>query len=96
MIHPVGVGLSSWFWTPLMESFDKSSNPPMYAPDLIGCGLDHGADPWDPETAGLFFPLSWVEGVETLLNEVVLLKMSKDEAGYNSEAGCLVIVQGGL
>ena len=47
MVHPVGVGLSSWFWTRVMESFEN--NPPIYAPDLIGCGLDHGADPWYPE-----------------------------------------------
>ena len=43
MIHPVGVGLSSWFWARVMESY--KDNPPMYAPDLIGCGMDHGADP---------------------------------------------------
>lgn len=36
-----------------MESFE--SNPSMYAPDLIGCGLDHGADPWDPEKVSSCF-----------------------------------------
>ena len=57
MIHPVGVGLSSWFWTRVMESYEN--NPPMYAPDLIGCGLDHGADPWDPEkVTGIYY--TWI------------------------------------
>ncbi|CAJ1931395.1 unnamed protein product [Cylindrotheca closterium] len=86
MVHPVGVGLSSWFWIRAMESFEN--NPPIYAPDLIGCGLEHGADPWDPEKGGLFFPLSWVEGIETLMQEVV--------GGGTQKAGCLVVVQGGL
>lgn len=50
LVHPVGVGLSSWFWVKLMEAFED--NPPIYAPDLIGCGLYHGADPWDPDKVG--------------------------------------------
>jgi len=107
LIHPVGIGLSSWFWEKLMESYSED-NPPIYAPDLIGCGLDHGADAWDPEEKGLFFPLSWVEGVETLINEIVipkwegtrpLLPLSRflgDRADRSGEGGCLVIAQGGL
>jgi len=100
MLHPVGVGLSSWFWTRAMESFDN--NPPIYAPDLIGCGLDHGADAWDPEKVGLFFPLSWVEGVETLLQEVIQSSASSKSWIDNAvgadkkKGGCLVVVQGGL
>ncbi len=46
LVHPVGIGISSWFWVKLMEAYED--NPPIYAPDLIGCGIDHGADPWDP------------------------------------------------
>jgi hypothetical protein len=34
LIHPVGIGLSSWFWKRLMDSYED--NPPIYAPDLIG------------------------------------------------------------
>jgi pimeloyl-ACP methyl ester carboxylesterase len=97
-IHPIGVGLSSWFWTKVMKeygsSYDNSNNdtndnnqdqgnPPMYAIDLIGCGLENGADKWDPNEKGLFFPLSWVEGVETFIQKLAL----------NS---CTVVVQGGL
>lgn len=107
LIHPVGIGLSSWFWKRLMESY--IDNPPIYAPDLIGCGLDHGADAWDPDEVGLFFPLSWVEGVETLMNEIVIpnwkemqtlqfpniLDFNRQTKNENND-GCLVIAQGGL
>ncbi|KAL9189577.1 hypothetical protein ACHAXT_009252 [Thalassiosira profunda] len=86
LVHPVGVGLSSWFWIRTMEAY--ADNPPLYAPDLIGCGLAHGADAWDPEEKGLFFPLSWVEGVEALMDEVL------DDR--KSNGGCLVVAQGGL
>mmetsp|Transcript_11668 Transcript_11668/g.25192 ORF Transcript_11668/g.25192 Transcript_11668/m.25192 type:complete len:437 (-) Transcript_11668:28-1338(-) len=91
LIHPVGIGLSSWFWKKvMMQSFTtnsedefgndysynnsriKSGNPPIYAPDLIGCGIDHGGDAWNPNENGLFFPLGWVEGVETLMNDVII------------------------
>jgi len=74
LIHPIGVGISSWFWTKLMTAYGDhdNDNPAIYAPDLIGCGLEHGADAWIPEEKGLFFPLSWVEGVETLMETVVI------------------------
>lgn len=99
MIHPVGVGLSSWFWIRVMQSYEN--NPPMYAPDLIGCGIDHGSDPWDPEKVGLFFPLSWVEGVETLMQEVLQASSSSSwinnvVGGNSKKPGCLVVSQGGL
>lgn len=105
LIHPVGIGLSSWFWKRLMDSYED--NPPIYAPDLIGCGIDHGADAWDPDTIGLFFPLSWVEGVETLINEIVIPEYRESQMlqlpsmfGFNRQPnqgnGCLVIAQGGL
>lgn len=82
LVHPVGIGLSSWFWEKMMEGY--SDNPNIFAPDLLGCGLDHGASAWDPDEQGLFFPLSWVEGIETLINEKV------------NDEGCTVVVQGGL
>lgn len=108
LIHPVGIGLSSWFWGRVMDSYDD--NPPLYAPDLIGCGLDHGADSWDPEERGLFFPLSWAEGVETLLEKVVMprweeIRPQSSPSGifdiFSGDKGrgrgkCLVVAQGGL
>mmetsp|Transcript_15378 Transcript_15378/g.28966 ORF Transcript_15378/g.28966 Transcript_15378/m.28966 type:complete len:213 (-) Transcript_15378:414-1052(-) len=105
LVHPVGVGISSWFYKKLMAEF--TNNPPLYAPDLIGCGLSHGADTWDPERIGLFFPLSWVEGVETLINSVALPRWREKQQSFffpnylesgasSSSKGCLVLVQGGL
>lgn len=40
LIHPIGIGLSSWFWIKVLESYN--GNPAIYAPDLIGCGINHG------------------------------------------------------
>ena len=40
LIHPIGVGLSSWFYIKVLESY--KNNPAIYAPDLIGCGINHG------------------------------------------------------
>ena len=109
LVHPVGVGISSWFYKKLMLEY--TDNPPLYAPDLIGCGLGHGADAWDPEKIGLFFPLSWVEGVESLINEVALPRWTESQektvflfrnywdtnsATTSKKGGCLVLVQGGL
>ena len=86
-----------------METYED--NPPIYAPDLIGCGIDHGADAWDPQTCGLFFPLSWVEGVETLMQAIVIPRWRDNQSVLpnifggnqnNGNGGCLVVAQGGL
>jgi len=102
LIHPIGIGISSWFWKKVMESYTDS--PAIYAPDLIGCGIEHGADAWRPKTNGLFFPLSWVEGVETLMNTIVIPRWRESRSalslsnvfGNSQDDGCLVIAQGGL
>lgn len=44
----------------------------IYAPNLIGCGLEDGNDAWDPDTRGLSVPLGWVKAVEALIQEKVL------------------------
>jgi hypothetical protein len=41
LIHPVGIGLSSWFWELFMDSW---RGPAVYAVDLIGCGIAEGGD----------------------------------------------------
>ena len=95
LIHPVGIGLSSWFWKKILDSYDN--NPAIYAPDLIGCGIDHGANAWYPDKNGLFFPLSWVEGVETLMNTIVIPRWKDRQLPFfNTSSGCLVVAQGGL
>lgn len=68
LVHPVGIGMSSWFWDEFLEHYQGG---PVYAPDLIGCGIDHGSDAWVPGERGLFFPLSWVQGCETLLQKIM-------------------------
>jgi pimeloyl-ACP methyl ester carboxylesterase len=65
LIHPVGIGLSSWFWEPFMEAWE---GPALYAPNLIGCGVSEGGDAWDPDQRGLFIPLGWVRGCEALMD----------------------------
>jgi pimeloyl-ACP methyl ester carboxylesterase len=65
LIHPVGIGLSSWFW---IKFFEKWQGAALYAPDLIGCGVKNGANAFDPDTRGLPFPLGWVQGCEGMMN----------------------------
>lgn len=59
LVHPVGIGLDSWFWHPFLRLWPGEA----FAPDLIGCGR---SDAWDPAERGLFIPLEWVRGLEAL------------------------------
>ena len=96
LIHPVGIGISSWFWKRLMKEFQEDG-PAMYAVDLIGCGLEHGADKWDPNEKGLFFPLSWVEGCETLIESVIVPRFydSKNSGGSSIMTSISGLFSGG-
>ena len=85
LVHPVGIGLSSWFWERFFEEWQGSE---LYAPDLIGCGVKNGGDAWDPDRRGLSFPLGWVQGCESLLHATIVQK--------NKGRGCVVVCQGGL
>lgn len=87
LIHPVGIGLSSWFWERI---FQKWKGPAMYAPDLIGCGVKNGGDAWDPDEHGIFFPLSWVQACEGLL------QTSIKPTYLFAKPTCNVVCQGGL
>eukprot|EP00967_Tisochrysis_lutea_P140419 scaffold256524_cov44-Tisochrysis_lutea.AAC.1 len=60
LVHPVGIGLSSWFWDRFTEAWEGGE---VYAPDLIGCGM---SDTWQPAERGLFLPLDWARGCEAL------------------------------
>jgi len=91
LIHPVGTGLSSWFWKKLMEEWEGA----VYAVNLIGCGLEYGADAWKPDEKGMFFPLSWVEGVETLIQTIIVPRHQMKIQG-ESVTRCIVVTQGGL
>ena len=63
LVHPVGIGLASWFWARFMEEWQGGE---LFAPDLIGCG---DGDRWEPEKRGLFLPLDWARGCEALWRE---------------------------
>lgn len=93
LIHPIGIGMSSWFWERLMEQ----DGPALYAVDLIGCGLAHGADHWDPTIRGMSVPLAWVKACEALMQERVI---SKPGAGLlhlvSPPRRYSVVAQGGL
>ena len=60
LVHPVGIGLSSWFWDKFLAEWEGGE---VFAPDLIGCG---DSDPWLPAQAGMFVPLDWVRAIEAL------------------------------
>lgn len=60
LIHPIGIGLSSWFWEPVMNEFEDAE---VFAPDLVGCGE---SQVWDPSERGLFIPLDYVRQCEEL------------------------------
>ena len=64
LLHPVGIGLSSWFWTRVMAELPNE----VYAPDFIGCGR---SDPWDPAERGLFLPLDYSRQVEELWRQKI-------------------------
>jgi len=91
LIHPVGIGLSSWYWERFMNAWQ---GPALYAVDLIGCGIRHGADAWDPNVRGLSVPLGWVQGCEALLQKAIFPKQQK--IPFMKRPQCNVMVQGGL
>ena len=95
LIHPIGVGMSSWFWENYLESSFESS-PATYCPDLIGCGLQHGADAWNPETRYLDLPLEWVKACEVLMNQVIRPQQQPFAFFQSSNKKFDVVVQGGL
>jgi pimeloyl-ACP methyl ester carboxylesterase len=82
LVHPVGIGMSSWFWETF---FDEWVGGPLYAPDLIGCGIRNGGDAWNPDKRGLSFPLGWAKGCEALFHIM-----------QEENRTCIVVAQGGL
>ena len=65
LVHPVGIGLGSWFWEPFLDQWTGAE---VFAPDLLGCG---DGDAWAPTERGLFIPLDWTRGVMTLWRQHV-------------------------
>lgn len=60
LVHPVGIGLSSWFWDKFLEEWQGGE---VFAADLIGCGQSTA---WEPAKEGMFVPLDWVRALESL------------------------------
>jgi pimeloyl-ACP methyl ester carboxylesterase len=109
LVHPVGIGISSWFWERFMEAWQDG--PALYAVDLIGCGAQHGADAWDPNQRGLFIPLGWVKACEAVMSQQQQLPYQKQQSSFSlssffsnsnapftsaSPSSYSVVVQGGL
>ena len=67
LVHPVGIGLANWFWTPFIEALQREAGPEIFAPDLIGCG-DKG---WRPSERGLFLPLDYSRQLEELWRQEI-------------------------
>jgi pimeloyl-ACP methyl ester carboxylesterase len=92
LVHPVGIGMSSWFWDEFLDNWQGGA---VYAPDLIGCGIDNGSDAWVPEERGLFFPLSWAKGCETMIQKIIL-PSSNPISSLLGKKKVAVVTQGGL
>lgn len=84
LIHPVGIGCSAWIWTKMMEEWQGGA---VYAPNLIGCGLEDGNDALDPDQRGLSVPLGWVKAVEALIQEKALAPPTRIGTGNDSDKG---------
>ena len=54
---------------------------PVYAPNLIGCGLEDGNDKWDPDQRGMSIPLDWARAIEQLIQEQVLASSNIQNSG---------------
>ena len=75
LLHPIGIGLSSWYYKQLINYWNGPSA--LYAPDLLGCGLENGNAEWNPAAEvprreDGSTTLAYVEAVETLMREVIL------------------------
>lgn len=86
LIHPVGIGLSSWFWDRLIECWDGE----VFAPDLIGCSRDENCDVWDPNQRGMSFPLDWVKACEALVKDEMREKCAVITQGGLAPVGIML------
>jgi pimeloyl-ACP methyl ester carboxylesterase len=65
LIHPVGVGLSGFFWERFAQAwFNQGQTLPLYVPDLLGCGKSAM-----PHVA--YYPLDWAEQLEEFITTVI-------------------------
>ncbi len=65
LIHPIGVGLSRWFWERFMTAwYDSGQRNVIYNPDLLGCG-----DSDLPKVA--YHPEDWGRQLQHFVNDVI-------------------------
>jgi pimeloyl-ACP methyl ester carboxylesterase len=65
LIHPLGVGLSRWFWDRFCQEFRRQGfRNPIYNPDLLGCG-----DCDKPAVA--YYPDDWAAQLEHFIRTVI-------------------------
>lgn len=108
LIHPVGVGMSSWFWEKTMNQMVETMgyNGPIVAPNLIGCGLEDGNTSWNPNNddggnddgSVQNLPLEWVKQIEYLIQYELPSLSSSSSSNTNNDTPpppCILVVQGG-
>jgi pimeloyl-ACP methyl ester carboxylesterase len=71
LIHPIGVGLSRWFWHPFAQTWaEQQHSHTLYNPDLLGCGESD-----KPRAA--YYPDDWAQQllhfVKTVIQQPVVL-----------------------
>ncbi|MGD1716774.1 alpha/beta fold hydrolase [Dapis sp. BLCC M172] len=65
LIHPIGVGLSKFFWHRFCSLWQEENFPnPIYNPDLLGCGESDM-----PSVA--YYPVDWAEQLQYFLEKIV-------------------------
>ncbi|MGG6293717.1 alpha/beta fold hydrolase [Leptolyngbya sp. AN02str] len=65
LIHPIGVGLSRWFWERFIKAwYESGQRNVIYNPDLLGCG-----DSDLPRIA--YQPDDWGQQLQKLVTEVI-------------------------
>ena len=65
LIHPIGVGLSKYFWHRFCSLWQEKNFPnPIYNPDLLGCGESDM-----PSVA--YYPVDWAEQLQYFLEKIV-------------------------
>ncbi|GMH98442.1 hypothetical protein TrST_g1829 [Triparma strigata] len=79
-IHPVGIGISSWFFDKLNADLPSCN---VLSPDLRGCG---DSEAFVPEEDGMFFPLDWTRQVEELCKEL----------SWGESLPVVILAQGGI
>lgn len=72
LIHPVGIGLASWFWEPLLQAFAQlRHHPAVYAVNLLGCGLEDGSSPLPASLEANQVPSAWIDACQALIEEII-------------------------